>query len=223
VIEVKLAQLLTEGDTTMHPRWLVYFPDNHTEEVYEQSLGKVITKSPEEATSPTGFLDGVESSSRRNSASNSPPLPEPAVGKSNVAPAPAAAPQKSANAPAKKPDDKTTPTSDLDDPNKSASFSNDSKPGSDDSLSNAAKSSREARSKRRQAIIDEVPAALAPIVAPPTGKRKTAGGISSGSKHKKRQRQEPAKDEPVTKVKFLTGTLYIYRGQQRRVEFVRRV
>jgi hypothetical protein len=89
-------------------------------------------------------------------------------------------------------------------------------------MSNAARSAREARSKRRQAIIDEVPAAPAPIVAPPTGKRKT-GGSSSGSKIKKRQRQEPAKDEPVTKVKFLTGTLYIYRGQQRRVEFVRRV
>jgi hypothetical protein len=86
-------------------------------------------------------------------------------------------------------------------------------------------SAREARSRRRQAKIDED--------APFTTTTAT-GGLGEEATHsakrrlrpppnhgKKRQRQ--ADDGEVVKVKLLTGTLYLYRGQHRRVEFVRRV
>lgn len=61
-------------------------------------------------------------------------------------------------------------------------------------------SAREERSRRRQAVVvvdDKVKAKVT-----------------------KRARTD---DDPVTKVKLLTGTLYLYRGRQRRAEFVPRI
>lgn len=75
---------------------------------------------------------------------------------------------------------------------------------------------REARSKRRQAKID---VDVKDVVPSADGKR--GAPISQGNA-KKRQRGE-ADEEDVVKVKLLTGTLYLYRGPYRRVEFVRRV
>lgn len=67
----------------------------------------------------------------------------------------------------------------------------------DDSTSNPDVSAREQRSRRRQALID---------IKPP--------------KKVKRMKET---NEPVTKIKLLTGTLYLYRGEHRRAEFVRRI
>lgn len=79
-------------------------------------------------------------------------------------------------------------------------------------------SAREARSKRRQAKIDEE--TVIPVdIAAPGDKRRQA---SASGNAKKRQRGDAEAGE-VVKVKLLTGTLYLYRGQYRRVEFVRRV
>lgn len=91
-------------------------------------------------------------------------------------------------------------------------------------------SAREARSRRRQALMDEpgsetLPATL-PVVTT-TGKRKVSGAAAIAAQNKRLRlaaaaAKSPA-EEAVTKVKFLTGTLYIHRGKHRRVEFVRRV
>lgn len=77
-------------------------------------------------------------------------------------------------------------------------------------------SAREARSKRRQAKID---VDIKDVIPPADGKQ---GPVIPQGNAKKRQRGETEKDD-VVKVKLLTGTLYLYRGQYRRVEFVRRV
>lgn len=77
-------------------------------------------------------------------------------------------------------------------------------------------SAREARSRRRQAKIDED----VKEVVPPTGVKRRPPIVPGNAK--KRQRGETEGGD-VVKVKLLTGTLYLYRGRYRRVEFVRRV
>jgi hypothetical protein len=75
-------------------------------------------------------------------------------------------------------------------------------------------SAREARSKRRQAKIDDdiVPAEL--LVG-----EKSALHLNGALKNKRQRGDEG----DVIQVKLLTGTLYLYRGKQRRAEFIRRV
>jgi hypothetical protein len=84
-------------------------------------------------------------------------------------------------------------------------------------MSQAAKdrvSAREARSKRRQAKIDDdiYPTELS--VA-----EKSALQTNGASKNKRHRGDEG----DVVQVKLLTGTLYLYRGKHRRAEFIRRV
>ena len=83
-------------------------------------------------------------------------------------------------------------------------------------------SARETRTRRRQAMMEDVTATepYEQTISKPmaSGKRKLTGAALLAHKNK-RQR----KDENCVTVKFLTGTLYLYRGPQRRAEFVRRV
>ncbi len=82
-------------------------------------------------------------------------------------------------------------------------------------------SAREARSRRRQAKIDED--AVPPGTEIVGGKRHlTLDGHHAPPNNKKPKHNE-SDDGEVVKVKLLTGTLYLYRGAQRRAEFVRRV
>jgi hypothetical protein len=82
-------------------------------------------------------------------------------------------------------------------------------------------SAREARSRRRQAKIDED--AVPPGTEIIGDKRHLAleGHIAPPSN--KKLKHNESDDGEVVKVKLLTGTLYMYRGAQRRAEFVRRV
>ena len=80
--KVKLTQLLTEGSTTMHPRWLVLFPDNHMEEVYEHRFGKILNDNKEDNNNDDNN-NAAAPESRRSSASNSPVPPEAAASSSN--------------------------------------------------------------------------------------------------------------------------------------------
>jgi len=81
-------------------------------------------------------------------------------------------------------------------------------------------SAREARSHRRQAKIDD--AAIVPGAEILAGKRKLLPPMGHSKKHKYNEPQD-AEDGEVVKVKLLTGTLYLYHGSKRRVEFIRRV
>jgi hypothetical protein len=78
------------------------------------------------------------------------------------------------------------------------------------------KSAREQRSKRRQAKID---VDIVPGLSEALFAGETQSVLPSVLQHK-RQRLGGAE---VVKVKLLTGTLYLYRGPQRRAEFIRRV
>jgi hypothetical protein len=211
-VHVTLTQLLTEGSTTMHPRWLVVFPDTHMEEVYEHRFGKVVTRAPGEEETPE---------SRRSSASNSPMPPANSESKAN------------GNA-TNSSSGKNSPSSetDVEGKRKSVSFPHHESDGGD-SASHKNKSAREARSRRRQAIIDEVPGSTTATgvtngsstngssISNPALKRKNSTGSNKGGK--KTKRPDTPADETVTKVKLLTGTLYLYRGSHPRAEFVRRI
>lgn len=227
MVKVQLTQLLTEGSTTMHPRWLVVFPDNHLEEVYEHRFGKIVRGDSEQ--------EGSES--RHSSASNSPVPPGAAVvtNDNNMADANKAAPtgwKKTGSVSPTNSSGKNSPSSETDPEGKKKAVSfhqqQQQHQESDGGDSAGRKSAREERSRRRQAMIDEAPPStiaanggLMGFTAPTTIKRKNSSS-KSGNKNK-RQRHEGSADEPFTKVKFLTGTLYLYRGRHRRAEFVRRV
>jgi hypothetical protein len=82
-------------------------------------------------------------------------------------------------------------------------------------------SAREARSRRRQAKIDED--AVPPGTEVIGGKRLLALDDHIAPPSNKKPKHNESDDGEVVKVKLLTGTLYLYRGAQRRAEFVRRV
>jgi hypothetical protein len=83
-------------------------------------------------------------------------------------------------------------------------------------------SAREQRSQRRHAKIDEVDLIMFPgMELLGGGKRKLTH--NSASTASKKYKHDPTLDGEVVKVQLLTGTLHLYRGVQRRVEFVRRV
>jgi hypothetical protein len=70
-------------------------------------------------------------------------------------------------------------------------------------------------------MIDD--AAIVPGTEILAGKRKLPPPPGNRSKQYKHNETQYAEDGEVVKVKLLTGTLYLYRGAQRRVEFVRQV
>ena len=78
-------------------------------------------------------------------------------------------------------------------------------------------SARAARSLRRQAKIETVAAKVAPrtSVAMKRGRKQNTTSTS--------KRGKAANDEEVVKIKLNTGTLYMYKGLNRRVVFVRRL
>lgn len=85
---------------------------------------------------------------------------------------------------------------------------------SDVSSTTAARlSAREARVRRRQ----QAPKVVAARKGTSNKSKKLSGAAKQAVKRKKE------KEEDCVKIKFLTGTLYLYRGERRRAEFVRRV
>ncbi|KAG7355563.1 hypothetical protein IV203_000249 [Nitzschia inconspicua] len=88
-------------------------------------------------------------------------------------------------------------------------------------------SAREQRSKRRQSKIDEDTDVMFPgsDVLVDGNKRKFSSTTTPGPAVKKQKHNTAEADGEVVvvTVKLLTGTLYFYRGAQRRVEFLRRI
>ena len=80
-------------------------------------------------------------------------------------------------------------------------------------------SAREARSRRRQAMIDDT--TIIPGTEILAGKRKLPAppGGHRSKQYKFNGEPQYGEDGEVVKVKLLTGTLYLYRGAQRRAEW----
>ena len=234
----RLAQLLTEGPSP-NPRWLVKFDSQpyKDEEMYERAFGKLI-HSNEESEEQQSALTASEATSSASARSKSTITAEPlndskgswAVGEGgnfddgkkgkNVidinieSTALATANQKSKAVQFQK--NGATLSQD------SADDSSPTEENSRVGTSHSRASAREARSRRRQAMIDD--AAIVPGTEILAGKRKLpTPPPGHRSKQYKHNETQYAEDGEVVKVKLLTGTLYLYRGAQRRVEFIRRV
>lgn len=222
-LRTRLAQLLTEG-TSPNPRWLIKFEGPYKdEEVYEHTFGAVLEAADDVSSdSPT---DSRKSAPRPPSVGNAKKL---SASTKAISAGANEAEQRSTkgaegNVEAAEDDAETNKAK------KSVSFSNENSPGGSEESSTPMTeaerkkvSAREQRSRRRQAIIDEHPAPLLPGGAeasvPSNGKRRL--GLNGKMKNK-RSRGEG--DDECVKIKFLTGTLYLYRGTNRRAEFVRRI
>lgn len=231
-LQARLAQLLTEG-TSPNPRWLIKFDGQpyKDEEVYEQTFGKLLIAAddepeslPIEPVSPRRQNSGKSTnSSSTTSISTSAEVDKkiPPTAKADEALAGQELPAKDAASDDKK--DK-----------KSVTFSNENSPiGSDESSTQETGteggnvSARESRSLRRQTMIDESDGVLAWTSGTGNltagGKRRLPPGGSNGKNGSKSKRPRQDGDDSVVKVKLLTGTLYLYRGRNRRAEFIRRV
>lgn len=246
----RLAQLLTEGPSP-NPRWLIKFDSQpyKDEEMYERAFGKLLVDSNAEETEEKEQQQSstVMAPDLANSGSGSKVSTNPAnstatgntIGKGG-----------SASGEGEKSDDakkgkrgsnssvsssagatisKTTTNS-----TKEVQFQQSGGSGSNDLSDDSSSggkgryrstadraSAREARSKRRQAQIDEQRVVGGTDILA-GGKRRLPPPPGHSKKYKFNEPQY-AEDGEVVKVKLLTGTLYLHRGQNRRVEFVRRV
>lgn len=225
-LKARLAQLLTEG-TSPNPRWLIKFDGQpyKDEEVYEHTFGKLLIAADDEpdpaqdlaAPPPRRSKSTSSSSNNNNNSGKKSPVPKENTLTTTT---PAVPDSEQPNSPA-------TGAGGDDDSDKkksSPSVSNENSPtASDESGTDAngkkKSSAREARSNRRQEMIDESGGVLASAVPAFNSNKRRMNAVAQ-SKSKKRARDG---DEQVVKVKLLTGTLYLYRGQHRRAEFIRRV
>eukprot|EP00934_Nitzschia_sp_Nitz4_P007897 Nitzschia sp. Nitz4//scaffold8_size234185//111215//112026//NITZ4_001262-RA/size234185-augustus-gene-0.267-mRNA-1//-1//CDS//3329559821//7887//frame0 len=208
VVRAKLAQLLTEG-TSPNPRWLITLldPPFKDEEVYEHIFGKVLNSDEESQAAdsqspadsgdvPSDTMNGK--SSQRSRSDSHGTSSEGETGDEG---------KDGSSVKNDTMDVDENGMSDLD-----SSSMNGSKRGR--------VSAREARSRRRQAKIDDT------VVVPPP----LDSSVRSGKRRAPLPPVKAGKKSPmdgnggnVVKVKYLTGTLYLYRGKRRRAEFVRRV
>ena len=234
-LQARLAQLLTEG-TSPNPRWLIKFDGQpyKDEEVYEQTFGKLLIAADDEPeslhTEPAPPRRQNSGKSTNSSTSSSTSINAEfdkkiaATVKTDEGLAGQVLPAKDGykDAAADKKD------------KKSVTFSNENSPiGSDESSTQETGteggnvSARESRSLRRQTMIDESDGVLAWTGGTGNltagGKRRLPPGGSSGKNGSKSKRPRQEGDDSVVKVKLLTGTLYLYRGRNRRAEFIRRV
>ena len=213
---------MTEGSST-NLRWLVKFDGQayKDEELYEQGFGKLLHSAEEAddnqfgATNTKTLATGSNNkSSKRGAVSGTSSEGEKSDSSSSKKSKP------------KKTKKKVVVAAQLEEKADDGTDSNHG--GGDEDLSDASgesagrskadkASAREARSKRRQAKIDEE---MPVDFSTQGGKRKVGGTYLPSSKKLKGN----TFDGEVTKVKMMTGTLFFYRGpSQRRVEFVPRV
>ncbi|CAJ1960949.1 unnamed protein product [Cylindrotheca closterium] len=217
VLEGRLAQFLSEGSSP-NPRWLVKFDGqpHKDEEMYERLFGKLLASvEDEDDQGDSGSLQSQQKRSKpslptrtlaANTKGSEVSSEEGGIGTGDDS-------REISKAFAKN----VTPSVD----GSNAESDTSSNVETTRSGRSGRVSAREARSKRRQAKIDvDVDGNVVKEAVPPAdGKR--GPPIPQGNA-KKRQRGETDGGD-VVKVKLLTGTLYLYRGPYRRVEFVRRV
>jgi hypothetical protein len=242
-LQARLAQLLTEG-TSPNPRWLIKFDGQpyKDEEVYEQTFGKLLIAADDEPESLP--IEPIPPPRRQNSGKSTNSNSSSSCSTSNSTEVdkkiPTAKTTKTDEAlggqelPAKDAEDGSKDSAADKKDKKSVTFSNENSPvGSDESSTQETGtdagnvSAREARSHRRQTMIDESDGVMAYTSGTgnltATGKRRMPPGGSNSKNGSKSKRPRQDGDDSVVKVKLLTGTLYLYRGRNRRAEFIRRV
>jgi hypothetical protein len=220
-----------------HPRWLVKFDGQAytDEEMYERAFGKLLRSAVVVEEGNEGFVgpDDAASSCRKKSSKVKANIGEVSSEgeKSDSGPVSKAGAytkskndKKSVQFSSEADDDDGAGGGDGTDDGGSSPLEDCEKLSGTRSGSNGRKSkssAREQRSRRRHAKIDEESLIMFPgMELLDGGKRKIAPNVGPTSK---KHRLDPSMDGAVVKVQLLTGTLHLYRGSQRRAEFVRRV
>eukprot|EP00536_Pseudo-nitzschia_multiseries_P000371 jgi/Psemu1/321562/estExt_fgenesh1_pg.C_50020 len=230
----RLAQLLTEGPSP-NPRWLVKFDSQpyKDEEMYERAFGKLLHSAEDgedqhpalaaPETTSSGSARGKTSATAADFASDGKGTQGVSSEGDKSDDGKKGKNSSSNNIEAAVAATTSSRSRSVQSQRAGGNFSQDSADDSSpaDEASRSRASAREARSRRRQAMIDD--AAIVPGTEILAGKRKLPPPPGSRSKQYKTSETQYAEEGEVVKVKLLTGTLYLYRGEQRRVEFVRRV
>jgi hypothetical protein len=215
----RLAQLLTEGTSPL-PRWLIKFDGQpqKDEEIYARLFGKLISAIHDDDNddSPSSHLNSPPSSSQLRTT-------RPQAGGSSKhsgtsSEGEAVDETKTKSSKTNKTDATSKKSFQLSKSGASSDYSSNPETGPEGTLMSArdrVSAAREARSCRRQAKIDED----LPLLEGGVGEKRK---ILPPANHSKK-RQRPSGDGEVVIVKLLTGTLYLYRGQHRRAEFIRKV
>jgi hypothetical protein len=206
VLKARLLSKLAETSSALNPRWLVSFEEEGwtEQELYESSFGEIVGKvSPKKEAETTKRVTNGRKNSRKRQAS-----PE------NTA---STAPASDSNSSRAEEPSRTKKK------RKTVSFAppgteDASDASSDISKKAAAASAREERSRRRQAVLEEQQQLL-------SQEHRRNAHNSRGANRKNGRNKDPALDDEkdVVRVPMLTGTLFLYKGQHRRAEFVRNV
>ena len=205
VLHGRLAYKLSVG-VTPNPRWLVTFDDHphKDEELYEKAFGELI-KSSGEGDSPK-----VSAKRRvRTSTSPSSSVYSKKTSRSSLT-----------SSDSDKVDVKKGDVPNKDSKRLSLSEVETSPNVSDGIVDVGTQESSEQRTLRRQANVDvenEPTTVQLPIHSSDTKKRR----LPPMKQSNKRSRSQDG--EEVVKVSLLTGTLYLYRGEHPRAEFIRRI
>jgi len=202
---------LTDASSS-NPRWLVAFDEDSLpeEDIYESYFGKIIEKvhdnddiKPQRATKSTNNKDTKNSATTSATSVTGPPnnviqsrqKKKSVKSPTTISPEPTKVPSGTTEEISVSSKDKKSKMTDSEDDGKS-----------DDSAAVRKKSQdREARRKRRQAIVEDEETKMA--------HQYHRGIINAASKKR-------AKGDDVIEVPMLTGTLLLYRGTNRRAEFI---
>ena len=231
----RLMELLTVASSS-NPRWLIRFEESPSgqnskdEEVYEHTfVGKVTTTDQAQEganTTDTKAKESVDCVGKNSpSASDTGSISSRGTGRSS---------QRSKHSPPASYQQEQQLLPAAAEESSSVREDGDGAPSPSASDTSAARllSAREARVRRRQGavfahdkpILDSKISMSSSLHNTTTNsnntnnKRKLTGAAKLAAAKKKRE-----KEEDCVKIKFLTGTLYLYRGERRRAEFVRRV
>ena len=238
-IQAKLVQLLTEGTASPNPRWLIrYVGNSKDDEVYEHSFLTKVGMNNEDSTSQSveqyvndddspEISDQQHSKKKKFEISND--INDLVVNSDSSFGVKGAA--KTDKASSDKNNALSTSTRDVRSrrrgqplPNKELYEENEST-RTYDILSQNTGETNAILSQQQQRKRKLTGAAKMSVETKRERESKTSKSSTNTSSFPAvaKPQQHPKEEEECVKIKFLTGTLFLYRGKRRRAEFIRRV
>lgn len=214
----RLVSKLTTDESSSNPRWLVAFDEKSwpEEDMYESAFGKIIGKVSDvnlQHIQPRHNSNGTKStttSSTRKPSSQPPPTSSGGTPAGSQASQPrqkkktevsrSPSPPQQVSEASNGHEEVVSPPPPNNNHKKRKLTDTEEEGKSDDSAARKKAQDREARRKRRQAVVEEEE-------------------VKMGA-HNQNVKKKSKDSEDVIRVPMLTGTLLLYRGPQRRAEFI---
>jgi hypothetical protein len=245
-VQAQLVQLLTEGTASPNPRWLIHYVGNSKDdEVYEHSFLAKVGMNNEDSTTcqsveqnildddSPGIFDQQNSKKKKSDNIND---VDPVVNSDSSFGLKGATKTNKASSNSSRSSNKnsalSTATRDVRSRRRGQPLPDkelyeekqEESARSDDRLSqNTGEINALATQQQRKRKLTG--AAKMSVETKRERESKTAKSLTNTSSLSAttKPQQHPKEEEECVKIKFLTGTLYLYRGKRRRAEFVRRV